>query len=247
MEINNLNVDYFGNPVLENIDLNIPLGYSVGIIGPNGAGKSTFIKALLEVVKKRSGSVNINGTDISGWKRRIAYVPQKNDIDLSFPITVRNTVLTGTYPGLKLFRRPGKKEQETAERCMAMVDISDLANRQISNLSGGQLQRVFIARALAQQAELFFLDEPFVGIDLVSETIIVKLLKQLREEGKTVLVVHHDLHEVEDYFDKIIILNKKLIAFGDVKDTFTTENIRSAYGSSLGNVMIRGAGGGADD
>lgn len=247
IEIKDLNVDYFGNPVLENINLDIPLGHSVGIIGPNGAGKSTFIKALLEVVKKRSGTVKVEGRTISGYRRNIAYVPQKNDIDLSFPITVRDTVLTGTYPGLKLFRRPGKKEQETAERCMTMVDISDLANRQISNLSGGQLQRVFIARALAQQAEVFFLDEPFVGIDLVSETIIVKLLKQLRAEGKTILVVHHDLHEVEDYFDKIIILNKKLIAFGDVGDTFTTDNIRKAYGASLGNVIIRGAGGEAHD
>lgn len=154
-------------------------------------------------------------------------------------------MLTGTYPNLKLFRRPGKKERAIAERSMAMVEIGDLADKQISNLSGGQLQRVFIARALAQEASVFFLDEPFVGIDMVSERIIVNLFKQLREEGKTILVVHHDLHEVEEYFDKIILLNKQLIAFGDVQDTFTTENIRRAYGTSLGNVMIQGAGGAA--
>lgn len=243
IEIRNLNVDYFGNSALENINMDIPFGHTIGIIGPNGAGKSTFIKSLLEVIKKRTGTVRVEGKDISEYKRKIAYVPQKNDVDLSFPITVKDTVLTGTYPNLRIFQRPGKKERETVEQCMAMVDISDLANKQISNLSGGQLQRVFIARALAQQANVFFLDEPFVGIDLVSEKIIVKLLKHLREEGKTILIVHHDLHEVEEYFDKIIILNKKLIAFGDVKDTFTPENILSAYGASLGNLVIKETGG----
>lgn len=247
IEIKELNVDYFGSSALENVNLEIPFGHTVGIIGPNGAGKSTLIKALLEVIKKRTGSVRVEGRDISEYKRKIAYVPQKNDIDLTFPITVKDTVLTGTYPNLRIFQRPGKKERERAEECMAMVDISDLAKKQISNLSGGQLQRVFIARALAQGADVFFLDEPFVGIDMVSEKIIVNLLKQLREEGKTILVVHHDLHEVEEYFDKIIILNKKLIAFGDVEDTFTTENIRAAYGASLGNVIIKGAGGAGHD
>lgn len=247
IEIRNLNVDYFGNTSLEDVNIDIPLGYAIGIIGPNGAGKSTFIKSMLDVIKKRTGTVMVEGKDISEYKRKIAYVPQKNEIDLTFPITVRDAVLTGTYPNLKLFQRPGKKERERVERCMAMVDISDLADKQISNLSGGQLQRVFIARALAQQANVFFLDEPFVGIDLVSEKIIVNLLKHLREEGRTILVVHHDLHEVEEYFDKIIILNKKLIAFGDVKDTFTTKNIQAAYGASLGNVVIKGIGGGEND
>ena len=247
IEIRNLNVDYFGNSALENVNIDIPFGYTIGIIGPNGAGKSTFIKSLLEVIKKRSGTVMVEGRDISEYKRKIAYVPQKNDIDLTFPITVKDTVLTGTYPNLRIFQRPGKKERQRVEECMAMVDISDLANKQISNLSGGQLQRVFIARALAQKADVFFLDEPFVGIDLVSEKIIVKLLKQLREEGKTILIVHHDLHEVEEYFDKVIILNKKLIAFGDVKDTFTTDNILNAYGASLGNLVIKGMGGAEND
>ncbi|WP_339320464.1 metal ABC transporter ATP-binding protein [Paenibacillus sp. FSL R10-2734] len=247
MEIRNLNVDYFGNSALENINIDIPFGHTVGIIGPNGAGKSTFIKSLLEVIKKRTGTVMIEGRDISEYKRKIAYVPQKNDIDLTFPITVKDTVLTGTYPNLRIFQRPGKKERERVAQCMAMVDISDLADKQISNLSGGQLQRVFIARALAQQANVFFLDEPFVGIDLVSEKIIVELLKHLREEGKTILIVHHDLHEVEEYFDKVIILNKKLIAFGDVKDTFTSENILRAYGASLGNLVVKGMGGAEND
>lgn len=243
IEIRNLNVDYFGNSALEDVNIDIPFGYTIGIIGPNGAGKSTLMKSMLEVISKRTGTITVEGVDISKYKRKIAYVPQKNDIDLTFPITVKDTVLTGTYPNLKLFQRPGKKEKEIAQACMAMVDITDLAHKQISNLSGGQLQRVFIARALAQQADVFFLDEPFVGIDLVSERIIVELLKQLRQEGKTILIVHHDLHEVEEYFDKIIILNKKLIAFGDVKDTFNADNILGAYGASLGKLVIKGMGG----
>lgn len=156
IQVRNLNVDYFGNSALQQLDIDIPLGYSVGIIGPNGAGKSTFIKALLGVIPRRSGTILVNGTDISQVKKDIAYVPQKSDVDLTFPITVRDTVLTGTYPKLRLFRRPGKKEKEHVERCMEMVDIRDLAHKQISNLSGGQLQRVFIARALAQQASIFF-------------------------------------------------------------------------------------------
>lgn len=242
IQISQLNVDYFGNPALQNIEMDIPLGYTIGIIGPNGAGKSTFIKSLLGVIKKRTGIVRVNGTALTQERKNIAYVPQKSEVDLTFPITVRDTVLTGTYPKLKLFRRPEKKEKAYVDHCMELVDISDLANKQISNLSGGQLQRVFIARALAQQADIFFLDEPFVGIDLVSEKIIVNLLKQLREQGKTILIVHHDLHEVEEYFDKVIILNKKLIAFGDVSSTFTTENIQSAYGTSLGTIQIRGLG-----
>lgn len=168
-------------------------------------------------------------------------MPQKNDIDLSFPITVRDTVLTGTYPNLRIFQRPGKTERQRVEECMAMVDISDLANKQISNLSGDN-SKEFLSPGHLHNKQMYFLDEPFVGIDLVSEKIIVKLLKQLREEGKTILIVHHDLHEVEEYFDKVIILNKKLIAFGDVKDTFTPENILSAYGASLGNLVIKGMG-----
>lgn len=242
IKIKDLNVDYFGNPALSNVSVEIPFGYSVGIIGPNGAGKSTFIKALLNIVKASSGEVTVDGEPIKNKQSKIAYVPQKSDVDLSFPITVEDTVLTGTYPNIKLFRRHGKKEREIVKTAMEMVDITNLAKRQISNLSGGQLQRVFIARALAQQADVFFLDEPFVGIDLVSETIIVDLLKELRAEGKTVVVVHHDLHEVEAYFDKLMILNKELVAFGDVKDVFNTENIQKAYGSSLGRIEIKGLG-----
>lgn len=242
ISVENLTVDYFGNTALNNISIDIPFGSSIGIIGPNGAGKSTFIKALLEVVSKSNGTVKIDNDDISKHKKNIAYVPQKSEVDLTFPITVKETVLTGTFPNLGLFQRPGKKQQEIAKRAMELVDIVDLKNKQISNLSGGQLQRVFIARALAQESNIYFLDEPFVGIDLVSERIIVNILKNLRAEGKTVLVVHHDLHEVEEYFDKLIILNKDLISFGDVAQVFTSSNINKAYGDSMGNVEIKGLG-----
>lgn len=242
ISVKNLTVDYFGHVALSDINIDIPLGYTIGIIGPNGAGKSTFLKSLLNIVKKSAGSVTFNGKDMQSTLKSIAYVPQKSEVDLSFPITVKDTVLTGTYPNLKLFRNPGKNEIRISDKCMEMVSITDLKDKQIGNLSGGQLQRVFIARALAQEADVFFLDEPFVGIDLVSETIIVDLLKKLRLEGKTILVVHHDLHEVESYFDKIIMLNKELIAFGDVKEVFNNQNIQKAYGSSLGNIQIKGLG-----
>lgn len=237
----NLNVDYFGNKALIDIDLEIPFGYTYGIIGPNGAGKSTLMKAMLGIIKSR-GRVEYCGKDIKDHLRRIAYVPQKTDIDLTFPITVQDVVLTGTYPSLPLFKNAGKKEKLIAEKCMDMVSITDLRKRQINNLSGGQLQRVFIARALAQNAQTFFLDEPFVGVDLMSERIIVDILRSLREQGKTVLVVHHDLHEVEAYFDRLIILNRKVIANDTVKKAFTNKNIQAAYGATLGSIEIKGLG-----
>ena len=188
ISVEDLTVDYFGNTALNNISIDIPFESSIGIIGPNGAGKSTFIKALLNVVSKSNGTVKIDDDDISKHKKSIAYVPQKSEVDLTFPITVKETVLTGTFPNLGLFQRPGKKQKEIAERAMELIDIVDLKNKQISNLSGGQLQRIFIARALAQEYNIYFLDEPFVGIDLVSERIIVNILKKLRLKEKPFLL-----------------------------------------------------------
>ncbi|MGX7108024.1 metal ABC transporter ATP-binding protein [Facklamia miroungae] len=241
IQVKQLNVDYFGHKALTDVDLEIPMGFSEGIIGPNGAGKSTLMKAMLGIIPSQ-GQVHYMGKDIRENLRKIAYVPQKNELDLTFPITVEDTVLTGTYPKLQLFKRPGKNEREIVDLCLEQVSIQDLRKKQISNLSGGQLQRVFIARALAQQADVFFLDEPFVGIDLKSETIIVDILRKLRSEGKTILVVHHDLHEVESYFDRLLILNKKVVAEGTVKEVFTNKNIQEAYGGSLGNIQIKGLG-----
>lgn len=238
ISIRNLSVSYFGIEALHDISVDIPTGCTVGIIGPNGAGKSTFIKSILGIVDRTAGKTTIHNEDIKLKRKSIAYVPQKSEVDLTFPITVFDTVLTGTYPTIPLFRNPTKKHYAIAEEAMKLVSIENLRDKQINNLSGGQLQRVFIARALAQQADVFFLDEPFVGIDLVSENIIVGLLKDLRTQGKTILVVHHDLHEVEAYFDQLMILNTSLVAFGPVKEVFTNENIRKAYGDALGNIVL---------
>ncbi len=240
ISIKNLSVDYFGHLALDNINVDIPAGCSIGIIGPNGAGKSTLIKALLDIVKKREGKFTLDGVNIKDKLRTIAYIPQKSSIDLTFPITVEDLVLTGTYPRLKLFQRPGKKERKIVDECLEELKITELRKKQISNLSGGQLQRVFIAKALAQNADTYFLDEPFVGIDLTSEAIIVDILKSLRDQGKTILTVHHDLHAVTSYFDKLLILNKSLIDFGDVDSVFTNTNIKKAYGDILGDLNIEG-------
>lgn len=237
ISISNLNVDYFGSQALTDISLEIPLGVSVGIVGPNGAGKSTFIKSLLDIVPRSSGLIKVNDNSISSIKQSIAYVPQKSEIDLTFPITVFETVLTGTYINLSLFQRIKKKEKSQVYSALKRLNIEDLADRQLNTLSGGQLQRVFIARALAQKSDIFFLDEPFIGIDLVSEEIIINIINELRAEGKTILIVHHDLHEVNKYFDKLIILNKELVAYGDVSDVFNEDNLNKAYSASLTSVF----------
>lgn len=229
ISIQNLYVSYHGNEAVRNVSLGVDPGNLVGIIGPNGAGKSTFLKAMLGLIPRDKGEVEILGKTVKEVRKQIAYVPQRNDIDWDFPITVIDAVLLGTYPRLKLFRRPGKKERQWAIECLGRVGMEDYKHRQIGELSGGQQQRVFLARALAQQAEVFFLDEPFVGVDVSSEETIVKILKELCWQGKTVIVVHHDLSKANDYFHQLILLNKELIGFGAVSDVFQTEIIERAY------------------
>ncbi|NYF25255.1 metal ABC transporter ATP-binding protein [Sporosarcina sp. JAI121] len=231
--VSNLHVSYYGKEVLQNIGFTISEGKSVGIIGPNGAGKSTLLKALLNLIPKDKGEITILGSELKEVRKRIAYVPQRSTIDWDFPITVKDTVLIGTYPTIGLLRRPGRLEKELALKCLEKVDMTEFQNRQIGELSGGQQQRVFLARALAQQADLFLLDEPFVGIDATSEEMIVKILKELRDVGKTIIVVHHDLNKAEKYFDELLLLNKELIAKGSVKEVFTPKTIASAYGGQL--------------
>src|SRR5699024_2423215 len=211
IEVNHLNVSYFGHRALRNISFSFETGKLIGIIGPNGAGKSTLIKAMFNLIPIESGNIKIAGKSIKEMRRKIAYVPQRNNIDWDFPITVKDTVLLGTYPNIKIFRRPKKADKEWAMHCLEKVGMQEYHKRQISELSGGQQQRVFLARALAQKADFFFLDEPFVGIDAASEKMIIKILQNLRDEGKTVLVVHHDLSKVEAYFDELILLNKEII------------------------------------
>lgn len=240
LEVTELTVEYKGVSALEDITLEIPKGSCTGIIGPNGAGKSTFIKAILEMIPIKKGKVLIDDIPVSKMKRSIAYVAQRSEIDLTFPITVFDTVITGTYPNLKLLKKTGKKEKFIVEQALSKVGLSEFKSRQISNLSGGQLQRVFIARALAQNPDYFFLDEPFVGIDMISEKIIIEVLNELMKKGKTIIIVHHDLHKVTEYFNHLIIFNKKLITSEPTRSGFVTENIRRAYGDSMGDVVIKG-------
>jgi manganese/zinc/iron transport system ATP- binding protein len=232
LEVHQLTVNYDKTPVLWDISLSIPPGNLVGIIGPNGAGKSTFIKTALGLIKPMSGKVTFFGHSLRKIRQKIAYVPQKESVDWDFPITVRDLVLMGRYGRLGLFRWPRSADFAAADHYLDVVGMTSYAHRQINQLSGGQQQRVFIARALLQESDMYFLDEPFAGIDLASETIIMNLLRELKNKGKTVFVVHHDLNTVENYFDWAIILNMRLIAYGPVKQIFNTKTLHSAYGKS---------------
>lgn len=230
IEIKGLSVSYERKRVLTNIYLTVEQGNIYGVIGPNGAGKSTLFKAVLGLVEPNTGSVKILGADIDEQRKKMAYVPQKNDVDWSFPATVYDIVLMGRYPYKKVFSQMNSEDHRIAMEALNEVGIAALKNRQIGELSGGQQQRVFLARALCQQAEIFLLDEPFVGVDITTEEKIIGILKKLAQDGKTLLVVHHDLSTVKAYFDKTILLNQRLIACGDTETTFSDENIAKAYG-----------------
>lgn len=228
--VKDLTLAFKNKPVLWDIDCEIPAGVLMAIVGPNGAGKTTFIKSVLGLLKPAAGDVDIFGKSFKSQRRRIAYVPQRSSVDWDFPINVFDTVLMGTYGNLGWFKRPGKKEREQVEEALQQVGMSDFYDRQISQLSGGQQQRVFLARALVQHADIYFMDEPFVGVDAVTEKAIVELLKQLKNKGKTVVAVHHDLQTLQDYFDWVMLLNVRLIACGSVNKVLTEENLRLTYG-----------------
>ena len=228
----NLNVFYNENKVLKDIQLEVIPGRITGIIGPNGAGKSTLIKAILNIVP-HSGEILINGEVSKKQLKKIAYVEQKSDIDHTFPIKVKECVSLGTYTGLKLFQKLGAKEWSRVSEALQKVNLLDYENRQIGELSGGQFQRVLLARCLVQEADYIFLDEPFVGIDSISEKIIMDILQDLKHQGKTILIVHHDLSKVKEYFDDIIILNRELISYGSVRDSFNQKYLKAAYGDNI--------------
>ena len=232
IEMKNLSVSYQGQLVLEPTSLTIKGPTITGIIGPNGAGKSTLIKGMLGIVECE-GQTFLDRKPIKQELSKIAYVEQKIHIDYNFPIKVKECVSLGLYPKIKLFQRLKASDWEKVARALKIVGLEDFAERQISQLSGGQFQRVLIARCLVQEADYIFLDEPFVGIDSVSEEIIMKTLRQLRKAGKTILIVHHDLSKVVTYFDQVLLLNKKVIAFGSTESTFTKENMQQTYGSQL--------------
>ncbi|WP_068467372.1 metal ABC transporter ATP-binding protein [Candidatus Protochlamydia phocaeensis] len=232
LRVSQMTVNYGKTPALWDISVSIPEGVLVGIVGPNGAGKSTFIKTALGLIKPISGRIDFFGQPLKQVRQRVAYVPQRESVDWDFPVTVRDLVLMGRYGRLGLWRRPREADRTAADHYLEVVGMSAYANRQISQLSGGQQQRVFLARALLQEADIYFMDEPFTGVDLATETAIVQLLQQLRTKGKTVFVVHHDLSTVERYFDWVMILNVRLIAYGEVEKVFTPHYLNAAYGRS---------------
>ena len=233
LEIHDLTVAYHKKPVLWGVDLEVPAGQLIGIIGPNGAGKSTLIKACMGLLPTQSGWVKVFGQPLADAPTRVGYVPQRESVDWDFPVSVMDVVLMGRYGRLGLMRRPGKEDREIARECLDRVKLLPYANRQISNLSGGQQQRVFLARALAQQADLYFMDEPFAGVDAATETAIVSVLGELRDQGKTLLVVHHDLPTARSYFDSLLLLNMNVVAFGPTENVFTAENLQKTYGGHL--------------
>lgn len=233
LDVHDVTVAYRRKPVLWDIDLVIDKPGLIAIVGPNGAGKSTLIKSILGLVPKASGRVQVFGKPVDSQRHLIGYVPQRESVDWDFPVSALDAVLMGTYGALGWFRRPGRKQREQALECLEKVGIAELARRQIGQLSGGQQQRVFLARALAQDAQLYFMDEPMAGVDAATERVIFDLLRQLRDNGKTVLVVHHDLRTVATYFDSVVLLNMRLVASGPVETTFTEDNLQKAYGGRL--------------
>ncbi len=234
-EVEDLTIAYDVKPVLWDIDLKIPKGKLMAIVGPNGAGKTTLIKAMLNLIKPVSGTVRYFQNGAGGMnlgKARFGYVPQSNSVDWDFPATVLDVVLMGRYGLLGWIKRPGKKDVEIAMQTLKQVGMDEFSRRQINQLSGGQQQRVFLARALVQEADIYFMDEPFKGVDAQTEKAIVQLLKDLKEQGKTVVAVHHDLQTVAEYFDWVTLLNVRIIACGPVAEVFHEENLRRTYRST---------------
>lgn len=232
LDIDLLTVSYEKTPVLWDVSLKVPQGELVGIIGPNGAGKSTLIKAVLGLVKPIAGTIAFFGKSLRKVQQQIAYIPQKEAVDWEFPITVQELVLMGRYGKLGLFKRPREADYEAVDHYLEVVGLTPFKDRQINQLSGGQQQRAFLARALIQEAKVYFLDEPFTGIDAATEQVMIHLLKKLASEGKTVFVVHHDLNNVSALFSWVLLLNLRLVASGPTSAVFTKENLRQTYGKS---------------
>lgn len=233
-ESRDLSVAYREDPVLRHVDFRVPEGSVMGIVGPNGAGKSTLIKAMLGLVMPLAGASEFFGQPLDKVRNRVGYMPQSASVDWDFPTTVIDLAVMGTYGELGWIRRPGKRERARAMAALEQTGMADLATRQIGELSGGQRQRAFLARALVQAPDLYFMDEPFQGIDAKSQQAMVEVLKGLSAAGKTIVIVHHHLASVLEFCDHVTLLNKRVIASGPGKETFTTDNIRAAYEASDG-------------
>ncbi len=233
LAVDDLTVAYNEKPAIWDIDLAVPEGVLMGVVGPNGAGKSTLIKAVLNLIPRAAGTVSFYGKPYERARSLVGYVPQRGSVDWDFPTSVLDVVTMGLYGKLGWFRRPGKRERELALHALDQVGLADFADRQISQLSGGQQQRTFLARALVQDAQIYFMDEPFAAVDAVTENAIVGILQALNRRGKTVLVVHHDLQTVAQYFDWVTLLNVEVIASGLTSGVFTPENLRRTYGGRV--------------
>jgi manganese/zinc/iron transport system ATP- binding protein len=233
LEIHDLTVAYHQRPVIYGVDVEIPTGRLVGIMGPNGAGKSTLIKAIMGLLRPVNGWVKLFGEPAEKNLTRVGYVPQRESVDWDFPVSVMDVVLMGRYGRLGIGRRPRTQDRDIARACLEKVHMLPFADRQISNLSGGQQQRVFLARALAQESDLYLMDEPFAGVDATTEATIVTLLQDLKAQGKTILVVHHDLTSAKQYFDMLLLINMRLVAFGETEQVFTPELLQKTYGGRL--------------
>ena len=247
LEVHDLTVTYGRKPVLWGVDFTLPAGAIAGIVGPNGAGKSTLLKTIMGLIPPSSGYVKLFDRPLDDVRLRVSYVPQRESVDWDFPVSVLDVVLMGRYGKVGLLRNTGAGDRRIANECLAKVGLSAFAKRQISQLSGGQQQRVFLARALAQEADIYFMDEPFAGVDAATEQAIIELLREMASRGKTIVVVHHDLQSARSYFDWIVLLNMHLIAAGPTEKAFTDETIQQAYGgrlnllSQVGDVMEKRA------
>lgn len=233
LSVNDLSASYRKNKVLSDVQFDIEPGTLTSIIGPNGAGKSTLLKVMLELHPRLSGSVSFFGTTYAKAKSKIGYVPQRGSVDWDFPTDALDVVMMGLYGQIGWLRWPKRKHRELAMQALHQMGMADYAGRQISQLSGGQQQRVFLARALVQDAELYFLDEPLAGVDAATERAIMHTLKLLKDKGKTVMVVHHDLQTVEDYFDHVLLLNRTVVAHGPTEEVFHQANIYRTYGGTI--------------
>ncbi len=233
LAIHDMTVAYHRKPVLWDVDLDVPEGRLIGIVGPNGAGKSTLIKAVMDLVPKASGRVMVYGKPYRKQRHLVGYVPQRESVDWDFPVSALDVVTMGRYGRIGWCRPVGKADREAALTALDRVGMAEFARRQISQLSGGQQQRVFLARALVQDARLYMMDEPFAAVDAATEQAIVRILHDLRSHGRTVLVVHHDLQTVPEYFDHVILLNMRVVAHGPVADVFTPDNLQKTYGGRL--------------
>jgi manganese/zinc/iron transport system ATP- binding protein len=238
IELHNVTVAYQQKPVLWNIDYTLPAGELIGIIGPNGSGKTTMLKSIMGIVPLSSGFVKIFDKPLAEVRHRVAYVPQRASVEWDFPANVLDVVLMGRTTPHNLFKRTTAEDKAVAMDSLEKVKMEQFVKRQISELSGGQQQRVFLARALAQEAELYLMDEPFAGVDMATENAIMDLLKTMRSQGKTIVVVHHDLQSVPDYFNWVVLVNTRLVASGYTAEVFTSEILSQTYGGKL-NILTQ--------